>query len=81
VIDGIPANWNHASTLPDDVLAVVLAAGCPWLQVVSELAFTLAAMLAGCEDDAEMRLAVGEALAAKLLETARTGRMPGTALQ
>ena len=79
--DGTPVKWNHASTLPADVMAVLVASECPWLQVVSELAYTLASMLAGCEDDAELRLAVGEALAGTLLETARTGRVPGVTVQ
>jgi hypothetical protein len=78
--DELPTHWNHGSTLPDDMLAVILASECPWLQVVSALTFTLAAMLADCEDDA-MRVAAGETVTAALLETARTGRIPGWTLQ
>ena len=76
----LPAGWNRDATLADDVLAAVQDADCCWLQVVTELGFVLAALLLGQENEA-MRVAVAEALAGKLLETARSGQMPGVVLQ
>jgi hypothetical protein len=78
--DAFPPDWNHASTLPAAVMGVLVASECPWVQVVTELGFTLASVLAGCEDD-EYRRAVGEAMVGRLLEVARTGRLPGETVQ
>jgi hypothetical protein len=75
-----PSDWNPDYDLTDGVRQVLLAADCGWLQAVTQLAFCVGSLLAACEDT-EMREAVGEVLAAKLVEVARTGVLPGETMQ
>ena len=75
-----PEGWNHESRFPDAIEAAVLEADCGWLQAVTQLGYALAWVLLGCEDE-EYRVEVAEILAAKLLDTARTGRISGEIVQ
>ncbi len=79
--DPFPSDWDHTSTLPADLVAVVVASEVGWLQAVTHLGFVLASVLAGCEDEPEYRQAVGETLAKGVLEAARTGRIMGETVQ
>ena len=76
----LPDGWDRDSNIPDDVLDVLVAANCPWLQAITEVAFVLAQMLVA-EEDADYRVAVAETIGEGLLKAARTGRIPGEVMQ
>lgn len=70
-----PPSWNHDYDLADGVREVLASADCGLLQATVQLGFVLAVLLLG-EDDTGTRVALAEAIAEKLLEVARTGRLP-----
>jgi hypothetical protein len=76
----LPDGWVRDSNIPDDVLDVLVAANCPWLQAITETAFVLASVLIA-EADADFRVAVAETIGERLLDAARTGRIPGQVMQ
>jgi hypothetical protein len=73
--------WNHDSELPKLVGDALLASDCGWFQAVIETGFVLASLLLGEQDNVELRVGIAETIAAKLIETAKTGRLPGEFLQ
>ena len=75
-----PEDWNHESHFPAAIEAAIRGADCGWLQAVGDLGFAVAAVLLGCENEAH-RVAVAEVITTKILEAARTGRMPGEVVQ
>ena len=76
----LPEGWNHDSKLCSQLGAAMANADCGYLHAVTQLGFVLAAMLLGCEHEA-FRVTLAEVMAEKLLETARTGRIPGAVLE
>ena len=76
----LPDGWVRDSSIPDDVLDVLVAANCPWLQAITEVSFVLASMLIA-EEDADYRVAVAQTIGEGLLKAARTGRIPGEVVQ
>ena len=76
----LPDGWDRDSSIPDDVLAVLVEANCPWLQAITEVAYVLAQMLLA-EEDADYRVAVAQTIGEGLLKAARTGMIPGEVMQ
>jgi len=76
----LPTGWQSDSTLPEELLGVLMASEMPWLQVVTETCFVVARLLLA-EEDTEFRVAVAETIGAKLIETARSGRIAGEVMQ
>jgi hypothetical protein len=76
----LPDGWDCDSSIPDDVLDVLVAANCPWLQAITEVAYVLAQMLLA-EEDADYRVAVAQTIGEGLLKAARTGMIPGEVVQ
>jgi hypothetical protein len=76
----LPDGWDRDSSIPDDVLDVLVAANCPWLQAITEVSFVLANMLLA-EEDADYRVAVAQTIGEGLLKAARTGMIPGEVVQ
>jgi hypothetical protein len=74
--------WNHQSQLVSELGHVLTRAQDDhgWLQVTINVGFVLGALIAGCESR-EVREALAEAIVERLMETARTGQMPGMVLQ
>jgi hypothetical protein len=79
--DRYPEGWNHESELPKLIGVALDAADCGWFQAVIETGFVLAQVLLLEEDNVPLRVAIAETIAAKLIETAKTGRIPGEFMQ
>lgn len=75
-----PEGWNADYDLTPAVGEVLAAAECGWLQMSIQLGYVMAQVLLW-EDDDTLRVGVAEVLAAKLLEAARSGRIPGEWVQ
>lgn len=67
--------WNFDSPLVPTVRHILETTPLPWIQVIVELSYCLAAALVGCEDS-DQRRHVGGNLAEGIIGVAMTGEMP-----
>jgi hypothetical protein len=75
-----PEHWQDAAGFVADLAGLLDRAEFSWLQACLELSFCLSQVVLA-EEDTGRRLALAEVLADKLLEAARTGRLPGEWVQ
>ena len=75
-----PPDWNHGSVLHEELAAVLSRSDCGWTQTCCALGFAIACIVASYDDEAR-RVAMAETIAAKLLDAAESGRVPGETVQ
>ena len=78
--DPFPPDWNHGSVLHEELAAVLEQADCGWTQCCCALGFAVCSFVA-TYPDAARRVAMAETIAAKLLDAAESGRVPGETVQ